>query len=87
MNVTPISMIANKPLKVDLTLACASSDNINFEVNSFIAAVISYNCFAVVGGDISRKASFIGFTTLRIALKTFLNDSRISALPPISDHD
>ena len=84
INVLTTSKIANKPLKVLLIFSALSSLMIKFLVKSRILVIIFVRFSAVIGGNISRKASFIGVITLPRASQTFLKDSIKSSLPPSS---
>ena len=78
--------MANKPLNVRLSLSDAESLSFNLAVNSFRAFVNAASRSAVIGGKISRNASFIGLTTDPIASQTFQKDSMRSSRPPSSFH-
>ena len=78
--------IANRPLNVRLSLSDAESLSFSFAVNSFNAFVNAASRSAVIGGKISRNASFIGLTMDPIPSQTFQKDSMRSSRPPSSFH-
>ena len=79
---TPSFITEKRPLNVDFSLADCLLFNLNFEVRSRIRSVISINCLAVIGGNISLKASLIGFIILIKPSKEFLRDSTSIVRPP-----
>ena len=72
------------PLKVRLSLSAVSSLIFIFSVNSFRLSVNSSNFSDVMGGKISRKASFIGLTIDAIPSQMFQKDSISFSRPPSS---
>ena len=76
-----MSITANTPLSVLLSLPAVSSLMDNFLDNSLKFAIISYNCIDVIGGNISTQASFIAVNILTILRPIFLNDSSNKVLP------
>ncbi len=80
----PISKMENTPLKVVLSFSAAPSLSFNLEVNSFNPSVNPCSCSAVVSGNISRKASFIGEIIESAPFHVFQNELIRSFLPPKS---
>ena len=86
----PILIAENTPLKTFLIFSAFSPLNFSFDVNSFkffVNSVSPFICsFIDFLGNISRKTSFIGFTTLSIPSNMFLNEAKRSSLPPFFFH-
>ena len=82
----PKSTMENSPLNVRLSLSAVSSLIFILAVKFLSPSVKANNCLAVIGGNISLKASLIGLTILEIPSKTFLRDSIKSLRPPKSLH-
>ena len=68
-------------MKVCFKLFEAVSLRVNLEVNSFKPSVNAYNRSAVIGGNISLNASFIGSSTLRRPSSEFHKESIKFCLP------
>ena len=76
------STAENTPLKVLFSLSEVSSLIFNPSVKDLNLSINLLNCFEVVGGNTSLKASLTGLTTSPKVLKIFLKDSISFSLPP-----
>ena len=70
-----MSTIANTPLNVFFRFSAVSPLTLKREVSSLIFSVSVYSCSPVMGGKISRNASFTGVTTLTTPSKAFRSAS------------
>jgi len=79
-----MSITANKPLNVLFKFSEFVSLSFRCAVRFLNASVMLYSCCAVIGGKISRNASFTGLIILSTPSKAFLAASISAVLPPKS---